>query len=193
MNYISSITKEEISALPVESFPGQIIVVDEKTTAQKAVEHLSTFSCIGFDTETRPNFTKNQRHKVSLIQLSSNTTCYLFRLNKLRGIPSSLINCLKNDRVIKVGLSLLDDFHAIRKLIDFAPVNFIDLQKFAPEFGIKDASLQKIYAILFGKKISKKNRLTNWEADELTEAQQHYAALDAWACLHIYQHLTQSR
>lgn len=193
MNYTESITKEEISTLPVESFPGQIIVIDEKAAAKRAVEHLSTFSCIGFDTETRPNFSKNHHHKVSLIQLSSDTTCYLFRLNKLGGIPSSLTGCFKNDQVRKVGLSLLDDFHAIRKLVDFTPANFIDLQKFAPKYGIKDASLQKIYAILFGKKISKKSRLTNWEADELTEAQQRYAALDAWACLHIYKHLTQSR
>ena len=30
---------------------------------------------------------------------------------------------------------------------------------------------------------------TNWEAEKLSDAQQKYAALDAWACLKIYQHL----
>ena len=38
---------------------------------------------------------------------------------------------------------------------------------------------QKIYAILFQKKISKGQRLTNWEADVLTDSQKKYAALDA--------------
>lgn len=58
-----------------------------------------------------------------------------------------------------------------------------------PSYGIEEAGLQKIYAILFRKKISKRVRLTNWEADVLTTAQQRYAALDAWACLRIYQYL----
>ena len=50
-------------------------------------------------------------------------------------------------------------------------------------------SLQKIYAIIFQQKISKGQQLSNWEATQLTEAQQQYAAIDAWACLRIYNHL----
>jgi ribonuclease D len=144
---------------------------------------------MGFDTETRPNFSKTQHHKMALIQLSTPDRCYLFRLNKLGGIPPQLEDFLKNGKTIKIGLSLLDDFHNIRKYIDFKPDNFIDLQKVVPLFGIQEASLQKIYAILFGKKISKRMRLSNWEISELTEAQKQYAALDAWACLQIYQYL----
>ena len=56
-------------------------------------------------------------------------------------------------------------------------------------FGIQDKSLQKIYAILFGEKISKSQRLSNWEAETLTEPQKLYAATDAWACLNIYNKL----
>lgn len=189
MNHAPSITKEEISTLPVEAFTGRIVVIDKIKDLEKAIEYISLQQCVGFDTETRPNFSKKQHHKVSLIQISSEDTCYLFRLNKLGGIPASLIDFFNDKQVIKVGLSLLDDFNAMRKLVDIEPVNFIDLQKFVPAFGIEDASLQKIYAILFGKKISKKTRLSNWEMDELSEVQQRYAALDAWACLRIYQHL----
>jgi ribonuclease D len=61
---------------------------------------------------------------------------------------------------------------------------------FVDKFGIDDNSLQKIYAILFGRKISKNQRLSNWEAPTLSIAQQSYAAIDAWACLRIYNHLT---
>jgi ribonuclease D len=126
---------------------------------------------------------------VALIQLAIPDCCFLFRLNKLNGIPQQLEDFLKDGKTVKVGLSLLDDFHNIRKIIKFEPGSVVDLQKIVPSVGIQDASLQKIYAILFGKKISKRMRLTNWEADTLTEAQMQYAALDAWACLQIYNQL----
>ena len=189
MNYGVSITKEEMASLPVESFPGDIVVVENHTDVQKAVACLSTFDYVGFDTETRPNFSKAQNHKLALIQLAAPDRCYLFRLNKLGGIPPQLEDFLKNGKTIKIGLSLLDDFHNIHKLMALKPVTFIDLQKIVPLFGIQEASLQKIYAILFGKKISKRMRLSNWENNILSESQKQYAALDAWACLQIYKHL----
>ena len=93
---------------------------------------------------------------------------------------------------MKIGLSLRDDFAAMRKRTSVEPTNFLDLQKFVGKFGIEDASLQKIYAILFSKKISKGQRLTNWDADVLTDSQKKYAALDAWACLQIYNLLNEA-
>jgi ribonuclease D len=189
MSFQPSITKEEIARLPVETYRGQIVVVDNKKAVDGAVARLSSGGVVGFDTETRPNFTKNQHHKIALIQLALNDVCYLFRLNRLNGFPPQLINLIHDDGVIKVGLSLQDDFHSIRKRIAVEPAGFIDLQKMVPAFGITDISLQKIYAILFGKKISKRSRLSNWDADTLTEAQMQYAALDAWTCLQIYRFL----
>jgi ribonuclease D len=193
MNYNTSITKEDMVLFPVEQFPGHTIVVDHINDVRSAVSYLSTFDYVGFDTETRPNFKTTQHHKVSLIQLSTPNRCYLFRLNKLGGIPPQLEDFLKNGSTIKIGISLLDDFNGIRKYMDFKPDNFIDLQKIIPSYGIQDASLQKIYAILFGKRISKRMRLSNWDSVELTEAQKKYAALDAWACLQIYQQLNLSQ
>jgi len=182
-----------MSILPVESFPGSIVIVEDNKDVQNAIVYLSAFDYVGFDTETRPNFSKSQHHKVSLIQLSAPNCCYLFRLNKLGGIPSQLEDFLKNGKTIKIGISLLDDFHGIRKHIHFETDSFIDLQKTVSSFGIHEASLQKIYAILFKKKISKRMRLSNWEVNEFSEAQKQYAALDAWACLQIYQHLYPSQ
>jgi ribonuclease D len=187
MSYAPSITKEQIAYLPLEAFPGKIVVIDKLEKVKKAVDHLFSSPYVGFDTETRPNFTKKHHHKVALIQISLNEVCYLFRLNRLGGIPRTLATFLRSDKVTKIGLSLLDDFHAIRKFMPIEPAHFVDLQKVVPAFGIHDASLQKIYAILFGKKISKRAQLSNWEADVLTEPMQRYAALDAWACLRIYQ------
>ena len=186
--YATNITKEELAELPLEEFEGRIFVVLTEKEADKAVDYLMKFKTLGFDTETRPNFKKGQRNKVALMQISTDDTCFLFRLNRI-GIPDSLERLLSSEEVKKIGLSLRDDFGALRKRSEMEPTNFVDLQKVVGNYGIDAASLQKIYAILFKNKISKGQRLTNWEADVLTDAQQKYAALDAWACLRIYNHL----
>ena len=72
---------------------------------------------------------------------------------------------------------------------DFAPDGFIDLQQFVKEYAIRDLALSKIYGIIFDQRISKSQRLSNWEAPVLTEGQQIYASIDAWACLRIYNRL----
>lgn len=187
-----TITKEEIAGLPQEDFTGRIFVVLTEDEARRAVDYLMKFPVVGFDTETRPNFRKGQSNKVALMQISTEDTCFLFRLNRI-GIPDSLESLLASGEVKKIGLSLRDDFGALRKRSAMHPSNFIDLQKIVGDYGIEVASLQKIYAILFKKKIAKGQRLTNWEADVLTEAQKRYAALDAWACLRIYNYLKNAR
>lgn len=185
------ISKEELSELPLETFDGKIIVVDHLRQVQSAVEYLSAQEVVGFDTETKPAFKRGETHKVALMQISSEDKCFLFRLNVI-GFTDELEDFFCNPNVKKIGLSLRDDFAALRKRSDSKPENFIDLQVFVDKFGIEDNSLQKIYALLFGKKISKNQRLSNWEADKLTDAQQSYAAIDAWACLRIYNYLTHS-
>jgi ribonuclease D len=186
--YIESITKEEIAQLPIEEFTGRIILIDTEKDAEKAVSYLYKFPIIGFDTETRPSFKKGQHNKISLMQISTANTCFLFRLNHI-GIPDVLKDFLSDSQVMKIGLSLRDDFGAMNKRVEIKPANFVDLQNMVGAYGIKEASLQKIYAIMFNKKISKGQRLTNWDAEILTDAQQKYAALDAWACLKIYNQL----
>jgi ribonuclease D len=185
-----TISKEQMAELPIETFQGNIIVIDHTKGVRDACNFLSSQSAIGFDTETKPSFKRGQVHKVALMQLSTEEECFLFRLNCI-GYPSELEALMSDRAVKKIGLSLRDDFAAIRKRSVRVPENFIDLQDFVDKFGIEDNSLQKIYAILFGKKISKNQRVSNWEAATLTPAQQSYAAIDAWACLRIYNHLIQ--
>ena len=97
---------------------------------------------------------------------------------------------MENPEITKIGLSLKDDFHNLHKISEFNPEGFIELQQMVRDYRISDSSLQKIYGILFDQRISKGQRLSNWEASELTEAQQRYAAIDAWACLEIYNRLS---
>lgn len=179
--------------MPKENFPGRIFVVYTETDARKAVKYLNTHSIVGVDTETRPSFRWGKMHNVALLQISTHDTCFLFRLNHL-GLPDFLDEFLRNN-VLKVGLSLRDDFAMLRKRNqgDLREGNWVELQDYVPRFGIEEKSLQKIYALLFGKKISKAQRLSNWEAEVLTEAQQLYAATDAWACVEIYNYLEELR
>jgi ribonuclease D len=184
-----TITKEEISLFPVEEFTGQIYEIKTEVETEEAVDYLSKVGMLGFDTETRPSFRKGHVNGVALIQLSTDDICFLFRLNKMDFSPSTLIRLLSNPETLKIGLSLKDDFQSMRRKMKFIPEGFVDLQKIVTQYDIEDTGLQKIYALLFNKKISKNQRLTNWEAEELTEYQKKYAALDAWACLKIYKKL----
>ncbi|MGI6073544.1 MAG: 3'-5' exonuclease [Fermentimonas sp.] len=183
------ITKDELAELETEVYDGKIHVIDRADQVSDAVGKLSTADALGFDTETKPSFKKGKTNKVALLQLATEDECYLFRLNKI-GYPKELEELMCDDNIKKIGLSLRDDFSALSKRTGNRPQNFVDLQQFVDGYGIEDNSLQKIYAIVFNKKISKRQRLSNWEAEELDAAQQSYAAIDAWACLRIYNHLT---
>lgn len=185
MELKTNITKEELADYPKEEFSGKIYVIQTESDADKAVAYLKTQPIVGFDTETRPAFVKGKTNQVALMQLSTDTQCFLFRLNVI-GIPDSLVEFLKDPSVKKIGLSLKDDFRSLNKKKTVELANFVELQTYVKSFGIEDNSLMKIYAIIFGKRISKAQRLTNWEADLLTERQQKYAALDAWASRDIY-------
>ena len=179
-------TKEEINEMPKVEYPGEIYVINTPEQADMAVRYLRQFPILGIDTETRPSFKRGENHKVALLQLATDERCYLFRLHKF-GLTIPLIQLLESPHVAKVGISLKDDFYMLHKWMPFEPQNVIELQTFVQDLGITDMSLQKIYANIFGNKISKSQRLSNWEADELTIPQQQYAAIDAWACIQIYK------
>ncbi len=171
--------------MPKEGFPGKIVVIQAESEVERAVRFLESQLVVGIDTETRPTFRKGQSNQVALLQISTRDICFLFRLNRI-GFPDSIVRLLENPSVKKIGLSLKDDFRILHHRTDFKQQGSIELQEYVKKFGIRDNSLQKIYAILFGHKISKSQRLSNWEADVLSDAQKLYAATDAWACYNIY-------
>jgi ribonuclease D len=185
---VNTISKAELSGYEQEIFSGRIIVIQDENKVKKACGYLGKFDAVGFDTETRPAFSKGVSHQIALMQLSTIDTCFLFRLN-LIGLPDCLADILVDPAIKKIGLSLKDDFLAIHKRKNLAPANFVELQSFVKDYGIEDNGLQRIYGILFEKRISKGQRLSNWETDILSDAQKMYAALDAWACLRIYNEL----
>ena len=185
----SKYDKALIKDLPRVLFGGRIVVVVSQSEAEKAVNYLLSQSILGIDTETRPSFRKGVTHDVSLLQVSSHDICFLFRLNYI-GMTPDIIRLLEDTTVPKIGLSLHDDIMMLHKKAGFVPGNFIDLQQCVRDIGIEDLSLQKLYANFFGQKISKTQRLTNWEADVLSDKQKLYAATDAWTCIMLFEELT---
>ncbi|MDY6147922.1 MAG: 3'-5' exonuclease [Porphyromonas sp.] len=182
------ITKEEIGQLPLAVHLNPIHLIDTPKAEKEAIEYLKQHHIVGFDTETRPSFTRGVVYDVALLQFATMEQTFLFRVNKL-GFSKLMQQLLLDADVLKVGLSVKDDYNAIVRKTKLHPEGFVDLQKLYPAYGVYDAALQKLYAIVFGEKISKSQQLSNWEAKELTPEQQHYAALDAYACLRLYNYL----
>lgn len=184
--------KSFLADLPTERFGGRIVVVQSQSEADRAVEILCREPAVGIDTETRPSFRKGIEHRVALLQASTLDLCFLFRLN-LIGIPQCLVHLLCSPTTQKIGLSLKDDFHRLHRMVPFRQQACVDLQIIAASMGIRDMSLQKLYANVFHRRISKAAQLSNWEADVLSEKQQSYAATDAYTCLRLYHELDRLR
>lgn len=180
--------KALIAGLPRALFPGRIEVIVNERDAERAVYYLLKQPLLGFDTETRPSFARGRQNIVALLQVSTPDVCFLFRLNQI-GLPQCLVNLLEDTRIKKIGLSWQDDLRSLHQRGEFHTGTFIDLQNISKQMGIVDMSLQKLYANILSQKISKGQQLSNWEADNLSEAQKQYAATDAWACIQLYEEM----
>ncbi len=185
---IQKISNEESAKLPPLVFKGEIIVVDSPDQIEAACNDLARYPILGFDTETRPSFKAGVTYKVALLQLSTPIKCYLFRLNKIP-LDREILSILERKDIIKLGADVLGDLRSLRKLRNFKENGFIDLQKIIEEYGIGEKSLRKMSALVLGYRISKAQRLSNWEAATFTPQQKVYAATDAWACIEIYNKL----
>ena len=90
-----------------------------------------------------------------------------------------------------MGISIKDDYHQMASRRKFTPAGFVELQELCGKMGIEEKGLQKLYGLLFNERISKNQQLSNWEIDSLTESQRQYAAIDAWACLRIFDYISE--
>ncbi|OFX21028.1 MAG: hypothetical protein A2041_08510 [Bacteroidetes bacterium GWA2_31_9b] len=186
--FAESITNEEIKDFPLFQFNGKIFVIDSFEKFDDLFPLIKDQKMLGFDTETKPSFKKGEKNSVSLLQLTTNSEAFLIRTNII-GVPKELISIFEDKNIIKIGLAIKDDISILSQVKKFIPEGFIDLQNYVKTFGIESNSLKKITGIVFNKRISKAQQVTNWERQDLTEAQQLYAATDAWACLQIYKKL----
>lgn len=190
-SFKTAITRDELKALPLTSFTGEIIVVDDPMSVPRAVDMIRSCDLLGFDTETKPAFRKGVVNGVALLQLASKGRAFIFRLNKT-GLPASLASLLADKRILKVGAAIRDDIRSLRKLARFSPGGFIELQDFVKGYNITDSGLRKMAGIVLGIQISKSQQVSNWEKDVLTDKQLIYAATDAWVCHEIYRKLSEA-
>jgi len=186
--FAENLTNEQVNDLPLYQFNGGIFVIDSFEKFDDFFSLLNGQKILGFDTETRPSFKKGKVNPVSLLQITTCNQAFLIRINKI-GLPDEVKEILANPEIIKIGLAIKDDIKILREINDFEPAGFIDLQDYVEEFAIEAKSLKKITGIVLEKRISKSQQVTNWEKEELSEAQQVYAATDAWVCLQIYRKL----
>lgn len=191
-NFSHRIAKDLVHWMPLVAFDGETFVINKLEQVPEAMQYLNAQTIVGVDTETRPSFVRGQHFPVALVQIATEQRCYLFQLNHI-GMPESLAEFFANPAIMKVGLAFKDDLNGLRRRRNFQPGNCVDVQHIVGEYGILDLGLQKIFAIIFGKKISKSQQLTNWENVVLTPEQARYASTDAWATLLIYKELMQTK
>ncbi|MBR3774382.1 MAG: 3'-5' exonuclease domain-containing protein 2 [Alistipes sp.] len=187
----AKIDNEQTSKLPAIEFRGEIHIIDREEQVEEACRYLASQPVIGFDTETRPSFKAGISYRVSLLQLSSEKRCYLFRLNKI-ALSKPILRLLESPKLKKIGADVAGDLRSLRQLRHFRDGGFVDLQSIASEWGIEEKSLRKLSALVLGLRVSKAQRLSNWESATLTDKQQLYASTDAWACIKIYEKLCQT-
>ena len=184
------ISKEEILDLPLKRFEGEVVVIENVEDLNSIIDELRREPVLGFDAETKPNFKKgvSNNNMVALLQLSSAKKAYLIRLNII-GLPQVIADILADESIVKIGVAIKEDIRGLRKLNEFTPGSFLDLQTYVKAFGIKNSSLKKLTAIILNFRISKSQQLSNWEGKPLKEKQIQYAATDAWVCIRIYEML----
>jgi len=187
----SEMSKEEVAYLELIQYEGPINVIDSLEAFEQQIDQIAANSILGFDTETRPSFKKGQVYPTSLIQLSTLNRSWLLRVRRI-GYPNKLLEILSSEDIIKVGLGLNDDLRRLRSDFQFEPAGFLDLQQYVRAFRIEEKGLKKLSGIVLGRRISKSQQVSNWDADLLTNAQLKYAATDAWICLEIYNTLRNS-
>lgn len=188
-HFKENITNDEICELPLSRYNGAIFVIDSLEKFSEALCYLKEETILGFDTETRPSFSKGIKNKIALVQLATAKAVFLIRINAIGVVPEGLTDIFANDKIIKVGVAVHDDLHFLGKRANRAAKGVVDLQRMVSDYGILCASLRKLAAIVLGIRISKQQQTSNWEADRLSKAQQSYAATDAWVCREIYNRL----
>lgn len=180
------VTNEEIDKLPLSQYDEEIVLIDKPEQVDAAIEEMRQYKALGFDTETRPAFTRGVSYMVALLQLSAEHKTWLFRLCKI-GLPENLAKFLEDKSIVKSGLAIRDDLKGMRKWRAFEPGGFVDMQSIAAQKGIEDLSLKKMAASVLGVRVSKRQRLTNWESPDLTPGQMTYAATDSWISLLLWK------
>lgn len=172
--------------LELIQFPGTIHLIDNDAKADLLTERLDGVTELGFDTETRPSFRKGEVYKTAILQLATDDDAYVIQLQKLSRFDV-FQRIFESKTTLKVGVAIRDDLKKLKHGFPFLPENFVELQDLAKSKGLKNFGLQGMTEEVLNARLSKKAKITNWEARTLTREQIMYAATDAWVGLELFR------
>ncbi len=186
--------KEAIALLePFERLGmAQIRLVNTPLAAASALQALRGARALGFDTESKPTFARNELSDgPHIVQLSTADTGFIFQLedNQCRAVVAQL---LEDPGITKAGFGLGDDRKRIISKLGVDPQAVLDLNAVFHARGYrKDMGVKGAVAVMFNRRFlkSKKAATSNWALPHLSESQQVYAANDAYAALRVYDAL----
>ncbi|MFM2084298.1 MAG: hypothetical protein RLY95_1116 [Pseudomonadota bacterium] len=188
---IKTPSKEDISNLPL--FPllerQGVFLVSKSSDSLAAYEALKDAAVIGFDTESKPTFVKNEISSgPHVVQFATRDKAYVFQLfdDTCRVVVSKL---LASPSILKVGFGLAGDGVQIRRTLGIEPENVLDINTLFNAKGyIKEIGVKSAVAVLFHQRLIKSRKATtsNWANKVLSESQLLYAANDAFAALKVY-------
>lgn len=179
------ISKEDINLLDLDKYNGEITLIDTAEALELACNEIAQCAIIGIDTETKPSFKKGVMNTVALLQIATDKKVYIIRLKKV-AMSQQLADIFSNESIKKIGIAVFDDLKDLKKLKPFTDKAVVDLNLLAPKLGFESIGAKKLSALVLGIRISKRQQVSNWEAQNLTQAQIDYAATDAWICREIY-------
>lgn len=188
MMFPLSISKDEVMELPLKHYEGKIVMAANDQQIEEALQEINQSEIVGFDTEAKPTFVKGQIRNIGLIQVATENKVFLLRVHKV-GVSDALHKFLENDKLLKVGIGLKDDFNLLDRLRSFTPQGFLDLNDTFEELGAESIGARNLAAMILEIRISKSAQTSNWEVEQLSQKQLNYAATDAWICLEIYEKL----
>ena len=182
---VRSISREDMANLPIRRYEGRVCLVATPHDLAHALADIRQETVVGFDTETRPAFTKGESYLPCLAQVATARAVYLFQFRGLDVFPV-LAELLGSPRIVKAGVALAHDLRQLKLLFPFAEKNVLDLGVVARRGGHGQSGVRNLAGLFLGWRIPKGARTSNWAAPRLSLAQMTYAATDAWVCRELF-------
>ena len=186
MNSYQKLSKDEINALPLVKYAGEVRVLSSRDNIQGPIDYLMTQKVIGFDTETRPTFIKGPLNAPSIVQLAGADAVFIFQLDS-NNMFEKLFQILSEKDITKCGVSVDRDLIELMYLRAFDPCSFVDLGDVARARGIPHHGLRGLAAFFLKSRISKSAQTSDWSRSRLSKSQVSYAATDAWISLELFK------
>lgn len=175
-----------------------IQLIGDKEGWKSAIEELKQEKAVGFDTETRPEFsasfkTKDSKTAPHLIQFSTRKKAFLFSTLNIfedkKEMTDLLSQVLGNEAIVKVGFDLRNDKEALVKNYKVQMTEMVDLSTELPTRNMICSLVEAVQVYLHEPFKKNKNvTLSNWAQplSSYSPAMIEYAANDAYLALLVY-------